>query len=51
MHPGTTNNPNDYRVDGTTLNKAWPQNSTLLSVALLELLDSLARHEKDPVAR
>lgn len=50
MGAGTTNNSDDYRSDGT-LAKAWPQNSARLNAAFLELLDSLARHEKAPVAK
>lgn len=50
MGPGTTNNGDDYRGNGT-LAKTWPQNSVRINAALLELLDSLARHEKAPVAR
>ncbi|MDO7884998.1 DUF4468 domain-containing protein [Hymenobacter cheonanensis] len=50
MGPGTTNNSDDYRSNGT-LAKTWPQNSARINAALLELLDSLARHEKAPAAR
>lgn len=50
MGPGTTNNSDDYRSNGT-LAKAWPQNSALISTALAEMLDSLARHEKAPIAK
>lgn len=49
MGAGTTNNAADYRSKGV-LAKEWPQNSTRINAAFLELLDSLARHEKAPVA-
>jgi len=50
MGPGTTNNSEDYRSNGTLV-KAWAQNSQRINAALLELLDSLARHEKAPAAK
>jgi hypothetical protein len=50
MGPGTTNNADDYRNNGT-LAKTWPQSSVLINTALLELLDSLARHEKAAPAK
>jgi hypothetical protein len=50
MGPGTTNNSDDYRSNGT-LAKNWPQNSARINTALLELLDSLARHEKAAPAK
>lgn len=50
MGPGTTNNSNDYRSNGT-LAKTWPQTSVRMNTALLELLASLARYEQAPAAK
>jgi hypothetical protein len=50
MGPGTTNNSDDYRSNGT-LAKTWPQNSARINAALQEVLDSLAKHEKAPIAK
>ena len=50
MGAGTTNNSDDYRSNGT-LAKLWPPNSLRINAALKEMLDSLAQHEKAPVAQ
>jgi hypothetical protein len=50
MGPGTTNNSDDYRGNGT-LAKTWPQTSVRMNTALLELLNSLARYEQAPAAK
>ena len=50
MSAGATNNAYDYRADGA-LSKTWLPNSALINTALLELLQSLARHEQAPAAK
>ena len=50
MGAGTTNNSDDYRSNGT-LAKLWPPNSVRINAAFLEILESLARHEKASAAK
>lgn len=50
MSAGRTGNYDDYGYNGE-LKKSWPQTAAILNAGLLDLLNSLAQHERTPAAK